>query len=162
MKFKFGHFLAVLVSSTILVGCASESSTSARSREVNICSDFANIWKDLKANQNSSESDKIILSIKQLGSKWPESEDNDLKDILREISEYSLAENLKINFQEQSSYRMRDVVLLDLFYKAIATHNACEGLEGLLYSEYPLSITDEEISQVYLRITNGQTIGVLN
>lgn len=118
---KFARLL-VLPILLILTGCSSFGSNSASAEESLICSE---VWSKKNIFREDGEQAKIIFAIKELGTKWTSASNLELKNSLKDISDYELTTNLKKNYIEQRNVALTQSIIADLFFKYYAVNNAC-------------------------------------
>jgi hypothetical protein len=155
MKLKTKQISVLFISFFVLTGCSNFGGTVvATYDEISICAQVKKTWEEFNSQDNDNN-EKVILSIKKLGSRWTQTEYPNLNGALRDISEYNLTENLKENYREQRSRYVLESATVDLFYKYLAVNNACNDLTN---NEEPLlgiELTDEEIDKVFKNILVG-------
>ena len=155
MKSKTRLISVALFAFLVLTGCSNFGGTViATSDEISICSDTEKIWEEFKSDADF-QNEKIILSVKKLGSRWSQTEYPNLNGALRDISQYDLTENLKENYQEQRAQFVLASATVDLLYKYLAVNNACKDLTDDSQPFMGLELTDKEIDAVYKNIIGG-------
>ncbi len=147
-KAKFRHFKIILALPIIILvtACGSSSSNVATFKEERICEEVATV-RDFLVNSNQFTNSLAIYNIKALGAQWTKSTNQNLKDSLKEVSEYEVAPNLKQNYDGQGRMFLSYFPAIDLFYKFVAIDNACTNFQNIVND----GTDKEELSQIYFK-----------
>ena len=103
--------------------------------------------KDFLSNGEQFTNSLAIYNIKALGSQWTKSTNQNLKDSLKEVSEYEYALNLKENYDTQGRFYLAYASAIELFYKFVAIDNACTNFQNIVND----GTDKEEFSEIYLK-----------
>ena len=152
---KITLILSALLTPFVLTACSSLNGTDV-TQEFNACDQVDEVWTSIKGDSTGATT--VIAQIKNLGSKWTSIENPNLKESLKDISIYNVAEHLKENHERQSSIMISRVVATDLFFKFISVKLACSQLGDGFYAP----IEEVEIEKVFLNLTNSRPLESLN
>ena len=129
----------------LLTACGTSNSNVATFKEERICEEVATV-KDFIANSTEYTNNLAIYNIKALGSQWTKSTNQNLKDSLKEVSEYEYALNIKENYDNQGTYYQNYAMAIELFYKFVAIDNACTNFQNIVND----GTNKEELSKMYI------------
>jgi hypothetical protein len=129
---------------TLVTACGTSNSNVATYKEQLICEEVSTV-KEFIANSQVFTYPLAIYNIKALGSKWTQSTNPNLRDVLKEVSEYEIASKIKENYDNQPRYYMTLGTAIDLFYKFVAIDNACTNFQNIVND----GTDKEELSKMY-------------
>jgi hypothetical protein len=138
-----------------LIACSSSMGTDI-TKEAKTCDGVEAVWLNIKADTLSDND--VITQIKSLGSKWTYGENSNLREALKEISNYDLIDNLRKNYESQNATFMTKVVATELVYKLISVNLACNEVDDIFYKPFD----QEEIDRVILNLTDSRPLASLN
>jgi hypothetical protein len=138
-----------------LIACSPSMGTDI-TKEAETCDGVEAVWLKIKADTLSDND--VITQIKNLGSRWTYGENSNLKESLKDISNYNLIENLRKNYVSQSATFMSKVVATELVYKLISVNLACNQVDDIFYKPFD----QEEIDRVILNLTDSRPFAFFN
>jgi hypothetical protein len=147
-RVKFRNFKIILALPIIILvtACGSSSSNVATFKEERICEEVSNV-RDFFSISDQFTNSLAIYNVKALGSQWTKATNQNLKDSLKEVSEYEYALNLKENYDTQGRFYLSYASAIELFYKFVAIDNACTNFQNIVND----GTDKQELSEIYLK-----------